>query len=102
MAATPISMNEFEAEVLKSDVPVLVDFWATWCGPCKMLSPIVAQVAEEADGYKVYSVDVDDEMELASTYNVSSIPTLIVFRNGAEAARSVGVVSKDRILELLK
>ena len=101
MAATPITTAEFEAQVLKSDVPVLVDFWATWCGPCKMLSPIVAQIAAEANGFKVYSVDVDEEPDLAQDYDVVSIPTLIVFKGGKEAARTVGFTQKEKILAML-
>ena len=100
MGVIVLNESNFE-EVVKSDVPVLVDFWASWCGPCKMLSPLVEEVAEEADGFKVGSVNVDDEMDLASKYGISSIPCLIVFKNGDEANRSVGVVPKERILELI-
>jgi len=100
MGVIVLNESNFE-EVVKSDVPVLVDFWASWCGPCKMLSPLVEEVAEEADGFKVGSVNVDDEMDLASKYGISSIPCLIVFKNGEEANRSVGVVPKERILELI-
>lgn len=101
MGVIVLNESNFEEEVVKSDVPVLVDFWASWCGPCKMLSPLVEEVAEEADGFKVGSVNVDDEMDLASKYGISSIPCLIVFKNGEEANRSVGVVPKERILELI-
>ncbi len=103
MAAITITNDNFETEVLQSDVPVLVDFWASWCGPCKMLSPLVEQVADESDGsFKVGKVNVDDEMELAEQFGVMSIPTLIVFKNGEPANKSVGVVNKDQILALVK
>lgn len=102
MAAVKVTADTFEQEVLKSAEPVLVDFWAPWCGPCKMLSPIVEQLADEADGFRVASVNVDDEMDLAEQYGISSIPCLIVFRNGEEAARSVGVIQKDQILNLIR
>ena len=102
MAAVKVTADTFEQEVLKSAEPVLVDFWAPWCGPCKMLSPIVEQLADEADGFRVASVNVDDEMDLAEQYGISSIPCLIVFRNGVEAARSVGVIQKDQILNLIR
>jgi len=101
MGVIVLNESNFEEEVVKSEVPVLVDFWASWCGPCKMLSPLVEEVAEEADGFKVGSINVDDEMDLASKYGISSIPCLIVFKNGEEANRSVGVVPKERILELI-
>ncbi|MBR2189780.1 MAG: thioredoxin [Eubacterium sp.] len=101
MDAITLTQANFEEEVLKSEVPVLVDFWAAWCGPCKMLSPIVEEVAADAQGFKVGKVDVDEEDILAEKYGVASIPTLVVFKNGEEADRSVGVVQKDRILEML-
>ena len=97
-----ITKENFEAEVLKSDIPVLVDFNATWCPPCRMLHPILEEVAKEADGkYKVVSVDVDNNQELAMKYQVSGIPTVIVFKDGEVAQRSVGLAPKDRILAML-
>ena len=97
-----ITKENFEVEVLKSDVPVLVDFNATWCPPCRMLHPILEEVAKEADGkYKVASVDVDNNQELAMKYQVSGIPTVIVFKDGEVAQRSVGLAPKDRILAML-
>ena len=102
MAATPVTTADFENTVLKSDVPVLVDFWATWCGPCKMLSPIIEGIASEAEGFKVVSVDVDEEPDLAMRYNVASIPTLIVFKGGEEAVRTIGFTQKEKILAMLE
>jgi len=102
MAATVLTTDNFEEEVLKSEVPVLVDFWATWCGPCQALSPIVEEVAGEVEGVKVGKVDVDDQDKLARKYKIFSIPTLLVFKNGEVAQRSVGVVPKEKILEMLK
>ena len=101
MAVIEVTSATFEQEVLNSDVPVLVDFWATWCGPCKMLSPLVAQVAAEADGFKVCSINVDEAQDLAMKYEVSAIPTLLVFKNGAVANKSVGFIQKPQILALL-
>ena len=102
MAVTVLTTDNFEEEVLKSEVPVLVDFWATWCGPCQALSPIVEEVAGEVEGVKVGKVDVDDQDKLARKYKIFSIPTLLVFRNGEVAQRSVGAVPKEKILEMLK
>ena len=102
MSAKAVTSATFEEEVLKSDIPVLVDFWATWCGPCKMLSPIISELAAQADGYKVVSVDVDEEQELAMAYNINSIPTLLVFKGGKIANRSVGFTQKNQILAMLQ
>ena len=102
MAATKVTTAEFEEKVLKSDVPVLDDFWADWCGPCKMLSPIVNEIADSADGFKVMSVNADEEPELLTRYGVRAIPTLIVFKNGEPAKQSVGFVPKEQVLDLLK
>ena len=101
MAAIKITKDNFEQEVLKSEVPVLIDFWAAWCGPCRMLSPTVEEIANETDAFKVGKVNVDVEDELAAKFGISSIPTLLVFKNGAEAGRSVGVIRKDQILNLV-
>ena len=92
MAKTITSQN-FEEEVLKSEKPILLDFWATWCGPCMRQGPIVEELAEE--GYAVGKVDVDQNMELAQQFRVVSIPTLILFKNGAEVQRFVGLTSKE-------
>ncbi len=102
MAVLVITQENFEAEVLKSDRPVLIDFWASWCGPCRMLSPIVDKLAEEYPEFKVGKINVDEQGELAAAFGVMSIPTLVVFKDGKVANRSVGVQSKNKILELLK
>ncbi|MBE5923984.1 MAG: thioredoxin [Lachnospiraceae bacterium] len=96
-----LTQDNFSKEVLESDKPVLVDFWAAWCGPCKMLSPVVDQVAQESDAFKVCKLNVDDVSDIAVEYKVMSIPTLIVFKDGKEVKRSVGVVSKEDILAML-
>lgn len=96
-----ITKENFESEVLKSDKPVLVDFWAAWCGPCKMLSPVIDEIAEERSDIKVGKINVDEQPELASQFAVMSIPTLIVFKNGEIANKSIGVQPKDTILSML-
>ena len=102
MSVTVITKENFEAEVLKSDKPVLVDFWAGWCGPCRMLSPTVEEISAENNDIKVGKVNVDEQPELAQQFNVMSIPMLVVFKNGQAVNSSVGVQPKASILSLLK
>ena len=102
MAEVVITKNNFETEVLKSDIPVLVDFWATWCGPCRMLAPVIEELAEEYAGkLKVGKVNVDDEIELAREFKIASIPTLVLIKDGKVAATSVGYRPKSEIVALL-
>lgn len=98
---TTLTKDNFEQEVLLSKGTVLVDFWASWCTPCKMLSPLVDQVAKERDDIKVCKINIDDEGELAIRYGVMSIPTLMIFKDGKIAKTSVGLISKEEILSLL-
>ncbi len=98
MAEVILNNDNFKAEVLDAKGLVLVDFWATWCGPCKMLAPTVSEIADEYEGkVKVYKLDVDQAMDIAMSYGVASIPTLILFKDGEIVKKSVGVVSKTEI-----
>ncbi|MDU5597532.1 MAG: thioredoxin [Lachnospiraceae bacterium] len=101
MAVKTITSANFEAEVLNAKEPVLVDVWAPWCGPCKMLSPIVDEVAEEAQGFSVGKVNADENQELVNRFHIMSIPTLLVFKNGELVNKSVGLISKDEVKALL-
>ncbi|MBR6403896.1 MAG: thioredoxin [Eubacterium sp.] len=101
MAVKQITEDQFEAEVLKSDIPVLVDFFATWCGPCKMMAPVLEELSNEMENVKFASIDVDDAERIAIQYGISSIPCLILFKNGEEATRNVGAVPKSKLKELL-
>ena len=101
MSVIKITEQNFEAEVLKSGVPGLVDFWAVWCGPCQMQGPIVDELAEEVSGIKFGKLNVDENMSLAQQYRVASIPTLLVFKDGKIAASAVGLQSKEGLKKLL-
>ena len=102
MAEIKITTDNFENEVLNSDVPVLVDFFATWCGPCRMIAPFIEEIAEEYEGkVKVGKIDVDESPELAVNFGVSSIPTVIVFKNGEISAKAVGYRSKAQLEDML-
>lgn len=102
MAEVKITAANFESEVIGSDIPVLVDFWATWCGPCRMLGPVIAEIAEEQEGkIKVGKVNVDEEGALASKFGIMSIPTVLVFKDGEVTATSIGYKPKEDILALL-
>jgi len=98
-----LNSSNFDSEIANADVPVLVDFWASWCGPCRMLAPVVDQVAEElGSDAKVCKVNVDDSPDVAAKFDIMSIPTLIVFKNGVPVGKMVGVQSKNAILDALK
>ena len=101
MSAITITKNNFASEVLQSDKTVLLDFWASWCGPCRMLSPIVDQVADERPDVKVGKVNVDEQPELAGQFGIMSIPALLVFKNGKLVNQSVGSRPKAGVLALL-
>jgi len=101
MAVIHINQSNFEAEVLNSEKPVLVDFWAPWCGPCRMVGPILDEIAEEREDIKVCKINVDDEQSLAMEYQVMSIPTLMVVKNGQIVNRVTGARPKAQLLKLL-
>ncbi len=102
MAEFIVTIQNFDSEVLHSNIPVLLDFWAEWCGPCRMLSPIVAEIALQFDGkIKVGKINVDEQSELANRFEISSIPTLAVIKNGLVVQKSVGYRTKDSVAEML-
>lgn len=101
MSVITITKENFQKEVVESQMPVLLDFWASWCGPCRQVSPIVDEIAEETPNVKVGKVNVDDQQELAQAFKVMGIPTLVVMENGKPVHRSTGVQSKHRILDMV-
>ena len=101
MAVIEVNKDNFASEVLSSDKPVVADFYADWCGPCKALRPILEELSGEREDVKFVSVNIDDEDELADEYDVSSIPCVVVFKSGQEAARSIGIKPKDAIEEMV-
>ncbi len=101
MSVVTITKDNFEKEVLKEDKPVLLDFWAAWCGPCRMVSPILDEIARENAGIKIGKINVDEQMELASAFRIMSIPTMAVVKNGKITQTTVGVRPKSEILKLL-
>lgn len=102
MAELEITKNNFTDEVMNSDIPVLLDFWATWCGPCRMISPIVKELAEEYSGkLKVGKVNVDKEAELASAFGITSIPTIVLIKNGKTVNSSIGFMTKDQLVKMI-
>ncbi|MDY6029164.1 MAG: thioredoxin [Acidaminococcaceae bacterium] len=101
MSAIHITNNNFEQEVLQSDKPVLIDFWASWCGPCRMVGPIIDEIAAERQDIKVVKINVDEEQELAASFQIMSIPTLVVMKDGKVISQSAGAKSKAQILNML-
>ncbi len=102
MSVITLTRENFDNEVMKSDKPVLIDFWASWCGPCRMVSPIIDDIAKQADNFKVAKVNVDEQGELAQAFRVMSIPTLVVIKNGKIVAQAVGARSKEQLLQMVK
>ena len=102
MAIIDLTKENFQAEITKSDKPVLVDFWAVWCGPCQMMAPILHELEAEMPDDQIGKVNVDEQMDLARQFRVVSIPTLIIFKNGQEVQRMVGVTSKEELKDALK
>ncbi len=102
MAIIDLTKENFQAEITKSDKPILVDFWAVWCGPCQMMAPILHELETEMPDVQIGKVNVDEQMDLARQFRVVSIPTLIIFKNGQEVQRMVGVTSKEELMDALK
>lgn len=102
MAEIVITKENFESEVLKSDKPVLVDFWASWCGPCRMLAPIIEEIAEERPDIKVGKINVDEQQELAAAFQIESIPTVVLIKDGKTVNGFLGYRPKEQVLEILK
>jgi len=101
MSIVNLTRNNFKIEVMQSDKTVLIDFWAEWCGPCRMMSPVIDEVAETLSDVKVCKVNVDEASDLASMFGIESIPTLVVIKNGQTVNKSIGLISKEQVLQLL-
>lgn len=102
MKEIELNVKNFKSEVINSEIPVLVDFWATWCGPCRMIAPVIEEIANDYDGkIKVGKVNVDDAMDIATEYGIEVIPTLIFFKNGEAVKRTTGVIEKREIVEII-
>lgn len=101
MSIVNLTRNNFKTEVMQSDKTVLIDFWAEWCGPCSMMSPVIDEVAETLSDVKVCKVNVDEASDLASMFGIESIPTLVVIKNGQTVNKSIGLISKEQVLQLL-
>ena len=101
MSVLLVNKNNFQKEVLESDRPVLIDFWASWCGPCKSLSPIIDEISAEHPEIKVCKVNIDEEQELASQFDIMSVPTLLIIKDGKVVNQSVGLKPKNQILQML-
>lgn len=103
MSVINLTSENFEKEVLKEEKPILIDFWASWCGPCKMMGPVVEQIAEDAkDVVKVCKLNIDEELNLATKYNVMSIPTFILFKDGKEVERMIGAMPKEELMKIFE
>ena len=102
MAVVHVTKENFDSEVLQSDKPVLIDFWAAWCGPCQMVAPVIDELAEEQTEVKIAKINVDEEMELAQQYGVMSIPTMLLFKNGEVVNTTMGAQPKEDILAFIK
>ena len=101
MSIVNLTRNDFKTEVMQSDKTVLIDFWAEWCGPCRMMSPVIDEVAETLSDVKVCKFNVDEASDLASMFGIESIPTLVVIKNGQTVNKSIGLISKEQVLQLL-
>ena len=98
-----LTVDNFETEVLKSEIPVLVDFWATWCGPCRMIAPVIEEIAKDYEGkLKVGKINVDEQEELAVKYGISSIPTLLIFKGGEVVKKTLGYMPKDAVVKFIE